>query len=149
MVDIEKDSMVYLDKNSSGPYDKTRKLEESTPYGITMVKAEEVSDDNAGSIKVCIIDSGYDLDHPDLPSDTTTPRVTGESFVSTDWFTDESSHGTHVAGTIAALGGNRIGVKGVIRNGNVKLHISKVFSASGSATWSTILAGFESCVNNL
>lgn len=30
----------------------------------------------------------------------------------------------------------------------MKLHISKVFDASGSASWSTVIAGFESCVAN-
>ena len=66
-----------------------------------------------------------------------------------DWFTDENSHGTHVTGTtIAAIGGNDIGVKGVLRNGNVKIHVSKVFDESGSTSTSTVIAGFESCGQN-
>ena len=139
--------MVYLDRISTPAEGTTpRKLVEDTPYGITYVKALEVSDANSGSIKVCVVDSGYDLDHPDLPEGD---MVTGESFVSGyEWFTDEGDHGTHVTGTIAALGGNDQGVKGVIRNGNLKLHIAKVFPASGSASWSTVIAGFQSCVSN-
>jgi serine protease len=89
------------------------------------------------------------MGHEDLPFDDTNTQITGESFVSGyDWSTDEHSHGSHAVGIIAAIGGNDIGVKGVIRNGNVKLHISKVFDASGRAPWSTIIAGFESCVQN-
>ena len=42
---------------------------------------------------------------------------------------------------------NGKGVKGVIRNGDVKLHISKV-TANGSFSWSTIIDGVESCVTN-
>jgi serine protease len=54
-----------------------------------------------------------------------------------------------MTGTIAAIGGNGFGVKGgVIRNGNLKLHISKVRNASGSTNWSQVIAGFESCVQN-
>ena len=142
------DTMVYLDRVSSPAVlnETTRKLEESTPYGITYVKAEEVSDANSGSIKVCIVDSGYDLSHPDLPKGDS---VTGESFVDGyAWSTDENGHGTHVAGTIAAIGGNNKGVKGVIRNGNVKLHIAKVFDESGAAPISETLTGLDSCIRN-
>ena len=145
------DSMAYVDRLSSEPKveNDSRNPVETTPYGIIYLNAERVPDANAGSMKVCIIDSGYDLSHPDLPSDTTTPLVTGESFVpGYDWSSDENSHGTHVAGTISAIGENGIGVKGVIRNGSMKLHIAKVFDENGSATWSSIIAAFESCVAN-
>ena len=120
-------------------------MAETTPYGIEYVNALNVQDENSSTRKVCIVDSGYDMNHPDLPNN---PAIlSGQSFVpGYDWDTDENSHGTHVAGTIMALGGNGIGVKGVIRNGLLKAHISKVFDASGSAFTSTVIAGFESCV---
>jgi len=111
------------------------------------VNALDVTDDNAGERKVCIIDSGYDMGHPDLPSDRS--LFTGESFVNNySWDTDENSHGTHVAGTIVALQNNEIGVVGVIRNGQTKMHISKVFPADGGVPTSTIIDGFQSCVDN-
>ena len=50
-----------------------------------------------------------------------------------------------MAGTIAAIGGNNKGVKGVIRNGLVKIHAVRVF-ATGSTPTSTVIAGFEDCV---
>ena len=125
--------------------EKKFKLAETTPYGIGYVNALDVSDDNSGTRKVCIVDSGYDIAHPDLPSDPT--LISGESFVPDyEWNTDEASHGTHVAGIIMAIEGNGFGVKGVIRNGLTKVHISKVFDASGSAYTSTIIQGFQSCV---
>ena len=81
------------------------------PYGITQVQALQVPDKNVSNRKVCVIDSGYDLNHPDLPKDS----VTGEATSSAgNWFQDGSSHGTHVAGTIAAIGNNGIGVTGVV-----------------------------------
>ena len=46
-------------------------------------------------------------------------------------YVDEITHGTHVSGTIAAIAGNGIGVRGiVVGNGGLKLHIVKVFGPS-------------------
>lgn len=45
---------------------------------------------------------------------------------------DDNGHGTHVAGTIGALGGNSAGVAGV--NWNVQLVATKVLSAKGSGS---------------
>lgn len=144
---MEQDSISYLDTIITSDHQNRNLQGESIPYGIGHVKALLVDDDKAGDRKVCIVDSGYDMGHSDLPNDRS--LFTGESFVNGySWDTDENSHGTHVAGTIVALGGNGRGVVGVIRNGRTKLHISKVFSASGSAYTSTIIAGFESCVAN-
>ncbi|RUO59366.1 S8 family serine peptidase [Pseudidiomarina marina] len=117
--------------------------EPGKPYGIEMVQADLVSDAAAGTRTVCIIDSGYDMGHPDLQ----TSGVTGVNDAGTGtWYTDENGHGTHVAGTIAALS-NGEGVVGVLPNGNVNLHIVKVFSASGWAYSSTLMAAAEQCAD--
>ena len=51
------------------------------------------------------------------------------------------------AGTIAAIGGNNKGVVGVNRNGQIKLHIVKVFDNNGMWTWaSDLVKAVESCV---
>lgn len=62
-----------------------------------------------------IIDSGIDLDHPDLNVDATRSRsfVSGEA--SAD---DENGHGTHVAGIIGAKN-NTIGVLGIASGCNL------------------------------
>ena len=54
-----------------------------------------------------------------------------------EWFTDENSHGTHVAGTVAAVN-NAVGVIGVMPNRQINLYIVKVFDATGSAPDSVI-----------
>lgn len=116
---------------------------ESTPYGITMVQAPQVSDAYTSNIKVCIVDTGYSLGHADLPSS----GVTGYAFSGHGtWSTDGNGHGTHVAGTIAAIGGNNVGVKGVNPSGKLGLHIVKIFNDSG--TWTTasnLVHGIQKC----
>jgi len=50
-----------------------RRLAESTPYGINLVNASHVWAKTAPAaaepIKICVVDTGYDLGHPDLPND--------------------------------------------------------------------------------
>ena len=119
---------------------------EETPYGITKVHALDIPDTSISNQKVCIIDSGYDISHPDLPSDPNV--VTGYTgpLSAGAWNYDEGGHGTHVAGTIAAIGGNGKGVVGVSRNGQLRLHIVKVFSGRRWAWGSTLVAAVEECV---
>lgn len=55
--------------------------------------------------------------------------------------------GTHVAGTIAALGGNGKGVVGVVGNGNLNLHIVRVFNDNGVWAWTSTLIAAVSLIN--
>ena len=112
------------------------------PYGIKMVQADQLSDLNTANRKICIIDSGYDRAHEDLNGNT----VTGEYDSGTGWwYTDENHHGTHVAGTIAAINNSGMGVVGVNANKKIKLHIVKVFNAEGWAYSSTLAAAANKC----
>jgi serine protease len=120
---------------------------QTVPYGIKMVQADQVSDENAANRKVCIIDSGYWRDHEDLSAgDNVTP---GPDRGSGHPFTDGCGHGTHVAGTIAALD-NSVGVVGVLPNvlpnKKVNLHIVKVFNDSCRWTYSSgLIQALEDC----
>lgn len=59
-------------------------------------------------IKVAVIDSGVDCDHEDIQCFETYNAITdSEAQI------DDHGHGTHVAGTICALGSNGIGLSGV------------------------------------
>lgn len=96
---------------------------ETTPYGIPMVQADQVSDASAANTNVCIIDSGYYAAHEDLQN----THVTSTSDSGTgNPLEDGCGHGTHVAGTVAALTNGK-GVVGVNPSGQLNLHIVKVF----------------------
>lgn len=111
------------------------------PYGIAMVQADQLPDAQAGNRRLCIVDSGVDGSHEDLAG----VPMTGENYTrSGAWNTDENSHGTHVAGTIAALN-NAVGVVGVAPSGKLNLHIAKVFDASGSASDAVISRAMLGC----
>jgi subtilisin family serine protease len=115
---------------------------EQVPFGITMVQADQLTFQAGNAKKLCIIDSGYDITHEDLQgSNVAGVNLSGEG----DWSTDLAHHGTHVAGTVAALGGNGHGVVGVVPTGQLPLHIVKVFDSTGSAPSSTIIKGVLQC----
>ncbi|KPH64532.1 S8 family serine peptidase [Pseudoalteromonas porphyrae] len=121
-------------------------MAESTPYGITMVQAQQLSDNLTGNQKVCIMDTGYTLNHPDLPSTGITGSDGYGANNTGNWYNDGNGHGTHVAGTIAALGGNGEGVIGVNSSGQLGLHIVKVFNDQGRwAYGSDLVAAIGQC----
>jgi serine protease len=120
-------------------------MAESSPFGIGMVQANQLSDSLTGNRKVCIMDTGYSLGHEDLPSS----GVTGFAKAAAgDWFNDGHGHGTHVSGTIAAIGGNGVGVVGVNPGNNLGIHMVKVFDDAGSwAFGSDLVDGITSCMD--
>ncbi len=112
------------------------------PYGIPMVQADQLPDTFAANRTLCIIDSGYDRAHEDLSgnqADGVFDRGTGW------WYTDENHHGTHVAGTVAAINNGGTGVVGVAANTKLKLHIVKVFDAEGWAYSSSLANAARQC----
>jgi subtilisin family serine protease len=113
------------------------------PYGIDMVQARDVWDANRdGAIdtgaptgsnrKICIIDSGFYTLHEDLQGVT----VSGYNG-NLPWNVDGSGHGTHVAGTIAAMN-NALGVVGVTP-GTVQVFVVRVFGDDGLWAYSSTL----------
>jgi len=118
---------------------------QNTPFGYTKVQADQLSDAAADGMTVCIIDSGYERANPDLPSGS---NITGTNDSGTgNWYQAGGSHGTHVAGTIAALQ-NSVGIKGILPNNKVNLHIIKVFNESGYAYSSSLLTAVQRCQQN-
>lgn len=108
---------------------------ETIPWGITAVGSQEVA--FGGGRKICIIDTGYALGHPDLQA----TGVTGIDRGAGPWNADGHGHGTHVAGTIAAKGGNDQGVVGVVSDGGAELFIVRAFTDSAGWSYATDLSG--------
>jgi len=136
VVSIEEDAKRYplsLTSPSAAPYVSGQLV----PYGIKLVQADQLPDTNTASRKICVIDSGVDSSHEDLAGN----NFTGEYDAGTGWwYTDETHHGTHVVGTIAAINNSGVGVVGVNPNKKIKLHIVKVFGVDGAWTYSSTLA---------
>lgn len=108
-------------------------LAQSTPWGITRVGG---AGNGVGKV-AWVVDSGVDLDHPDLTVNTTRSRSFLPNISSAD---DGNGHGTHVAGTIGAKN-NSVGVIGVAAGATI---IScRVLDDSGSGQFSYSISAFD------
>ncbi|EFC90562.1 peptidase S8 and S53 subtilisin kexin sedolisin [Dethiosulfovibrio peptidovorans DSM 11002] len=129
------------DKNPSDPYYVSGDM-----WGMARIGAPAAWDLSTGSDGVCVavIDSGVDLDHSDLVGNLVKDLDGrwGYDSVDDDYVPDDGNgHGTHVAGTIGAVGSNDIGVVGV--NWNVGLLAVRVLNDKGSGTGDQIVAGLN------
>lgn len=68
-----------------------------------MVNALNVPDDNVSNRKVCIIDTGYDLKHPDLPNESTGAKITGSAAPGLVWSEDGSKYLLSALGSLNNL----------------------------------------------
>ena len=132
-------------------------------WGITAIEAERAWPFTRGSgVIVAVVDTGADFDHPDLSANLL--RVSGSNLVentayvcpfqtrgadaktSTAIARDDDGHGTHVAGTIAAVTGNGRGVAGVAPAARV-LPV-KVLNTDGEADERDVARGICFAVNS-
>jgi subtilisin family serine protease len=115
-----------------------------TLWGLQKINAPGAWDITTGSasVKVAVVDTGIAAAHEDLAN-----VVPGHDFITGDSDpSDANGHGTHVAGTIGAVGNNGTGVTGV--NWNVSLMPLRVLDASGSGFDSDIINAFAfACAN--
>lgn len=110
--------------------------DEVTPVGITRIGAagDGFSAGPAGSA-VAVLDTGLDLDHPDLDAAHGVNCIKpGRSSQ------DDDGHGTHVGGTIAARQGNGGAVGGAP---GTRLYAVKVLDSSSKGRLSGLLCGIE------
>lgn len=87
-------------------------------------------------VKVAVIDSGCDLDHPDLKSNL---LDNGYNFIDDNEYPiDDNGHGSHVAGTIAACN-NGLGIVGV--SPKTKILPVKSLDSEGSGSLHSVAMG--------
>jgi subtilisin family serine protease len=119
-------------------------VEERSGRADADIDAPEAWSITTGSdeVKVAVVDSGVEYDHPDLAGNV---AALGRDFFSNDADPrDENGHGTHVAGTIGAQGDNAEGVTGV--SWNVGLMPIRVLGPTGSGTTATVANGLAYAV---
>ncbi|MBN4085160.1 S8 family peptidase [Flavobacteriaceae bacterium AH-315-B10] len=133
---IEQDQLVTLAKPSWAGGGDDEPTSQEVPWGIDRVNGGVTYSD---TLVAWVIDTGIDLTHPDLNVDVNRSA----SFLGgkdADDPNDANGHGTHVAGTIAAID-NSEGVIGVAAGATV---ISvRVLDRRGSGTYSGVIAGVD------
>jgi thermitase len=112
-------------------------------WGLDKIKAPQGWDIQPGnaSVVIGIIDTGADLNHPDLAGKLI-PGWNYDAFspgYNTADTTDNNGHGTHVAGITAALTNNALGVAGACPN-CVFMPV-KVLGADGNGTYDAVASG--------
>ena len=112
---------------------------QSVPWGVELVNAPRLwpITRGHGTVNVVVFDTGIDPTQPDLGA-----NVAGGYNVLTQKkeLVDDNGHGTHVAGTIAALD-NGIGVVGVAPE--ARLWAVKVLDKDGNGTDENVVAGID------
>jgi len=139
VLSVEDDIKVFALINQAPERTSTQIL----PWGISRINANlawPVSE--ANGIRVGVIDSGIQLNHPDLVSNIKGGFNAINHRKSAD---DDNGHGTHVAGIIAAEN-NEIGVVGVAPK--AQLYAVKVLDNTGSGRISDVVEGIQWCMDN-
>ena len=130
-IKVYHDKVVVLEKPSPDP---VLPPPQTIPYGILRVGGPVVY---TGTNKAWIIDTGIDLDHPDLNVNQTLGKNMFDESIPPE---DDNGHGSHCAGIVAAKD-DTIGVVGVAAGAEVVP--VKVLDRRGFGPWSVIIAGID------
>ena len=146
------------------PLDNTGQTGGAADADIDAPAAWEVTH-GSSSMVVAVIDTGVDYAHPDLAGNmwVNVDEVAGDGidndgngfvddvhgydFINGDGDPmDDQGHGTHVAGTIGAVGNNGLGVTGI--NWDVQIMALKFLGADGSGSGSDAIEAIRYAVDN-
>jgi type VII secretion-associated serine protease mycosin len=124
----------------------TRRSKDSlrrSQWSLDRLRAEEVWRKSKGrGVKVAVVDTGVQADHPDLRGRV----LKGRDYVQGDRNADDrNGHGTHVAGVIAARAGNKRGIAGLAPNARI-LPV-RVLNSAGSGNTVAAARGIVWAVN--
>jgi len=124
-----------------------RAVAQTLPTGVDRAEADRSPTaridgvDDRVDVDVAVIDTGIDLDHPDLNVHTDGARNCSPGRDADDG----NGHGTHVAGTVGALD-NTAGVVGMAPGARV--WPVRVLDDRGSGSWSTVICGIDHVTAN-
>jgi len=117
-----------------------KKTRQEIPWGVEKVGAPDIWKEADGKgVKVAVIDTGVDVSHPDLEANLAEAGWVLEC----QNIVDDNGHGTHVAGTIAAVD-NDIGVVGVAPKATI--YAVKAFNKSGRGNISNVIDAINWCI---
>ena len=117
---------------AASPYNDPYASLQSNVERLGVPQAQALS--RGGGVRVAVIDTGVALDHPDLP-----PGAKSLNFVDDDRRAfGQDAHGTAVAGIIAAIPNNGIGIVGVAPDVQLLLY---------KACWRTTKSGSQAVCN--
>ncbi len=156
--ELTENEILEMQKNSAivvrEPYQVHAFLDDvAVMHNVTIANNLQIESINITGSKtsVCILDTGIDLDHPDLKDKIVAqhcfctynntfccPNGLGEDTNASD----DYGHGTHVAGIVGANGG----INGVAND--VNLVIVKVLNSEGSGWDPDLMDGINWCVDN-
>lgn len=116
-------------------------------WGLQAISVDSIWDrvplEQRSGITIAVIDTGVDIDHPDLCENI----VNGYDFVGNDSNADDDNgHGTHVAGIAAAVPYNGTGIAGVA--GGARIMPVKVLDENGSGNSLDLYLGIIYAVNH-
>ena len=109
------------------------------PVGYLYIGATSTANEGAGQ-RVAVLDTGIDLDHPDLVGSIDADFLKDCVGENTEAGNDLDGHGSHVAGTIAASN-NAVGSVGI--GNQIKVVPVKVLNRNGKGSWSSIICGID------
>lgn len=136
--------MIYyaLTDQPVAPLPTTYEDTDKFTWGLQAVRAADSKYTGAG-IKVAVLDTGFDLAHPDFVERT----VVSKSFVDGEDAQDGHGHGTHCIGTSCGprtvADGRGYGVAS-----GAEIYAGKVLGSNGSGSDATILAGIDWALEN-
>jgi len=118
----------------------TLRTGETAPTGTRRTSAaSSTTAREASTARVAVLDTGVDLDHPDLTV------AAGRDCTAAGSADDDNGHGTHVAGTVAARN-TGAGIVGIVPG--TAIHPVKVLDAAGGGSDSQVICGLDWVAQN-
>jgi subtilisin len=136
---VEEDAVAYIVGHAAPPTP-----EYANSWGVDHIEADTVhsAGNLGGGINIALIDTGINYNHPDLAAN----YKGGYDFVNDDSDPmDDNNHGSHVAGTLAAVRDGS-GVVGVAPSANI--YALKVAGSDGRGSYSDIVAALNWAASN-